>query len=322
MKKGLVLLIEDNKFQAKKTIAILESAGYDVIWEVTGMAGFKAAKTQPPDIILLDVVLPDRDGNEICRFIKMDDEIRNIPVIMLSVRTKLKDRLKGLNIGADDYLSKPFNEKELIARINAFLRIKALQDQLQAKNQQLEEVLKTMAVMATTDYGTGLYNRRHFFELMDKEMSRVDRFKAPLTCMLIDIDHFKKVNDTYGHLVGDSVLMEIGTILRNEFREIETAARYGGEEFVMLLPGTTLSEAKKPALRLLEKIRKHSFKGCTDGRPITISIGLGGIPDPEIKTREDLIRCADHALYRAKHAGRNRIEIATGKESNGPPGLK
>ena len=316
MRKGLVLLIEDNKFQAKKTVAILESAGYEVIWEDTGMSGFKAAKTQPPDIILLDVVLPDRDGHEICRFIKMDEDLRNIPVIMLTVRTKLKDRLKGLHIGADDYLTKPFNEKELIARINAFLRIKVLQDQLQSKNRQLEEALKKLEIMATTDYGTGLYNRRHFFELMDKEMSRADRFKSPLTCMLIDIDHFKSVNDTYGHLVGDSVLMEIGTIFQGELRQVEIAARYGGEEFVMLLPGTTLSDAKQPALRLLEKIRKHSFKGCTDGQPITISIGMGGIPDPDIKTREDLIRCADFALYKAKDAGRNRIEIASGKESH------
>ena len=322
MTKGLILLIEDNKFQAKQTVAILESAGYEVVWEETGMAGFKAAKTQPPDIILLDVVLPDRDGHEICRFIKMDENIRNIPVIMLTVRSKLKDRLKGLNIGADDYLSKPFNEKELIARINAFLRIKALQDQLQSKNQQLEELLKKVAVMATTDHGTGLYNRRYFFELMDKEMSRADRFNSPLTCMMIDIDHFKTVNDTYGHLVGDSVLMEIGTMLRNDLRQIEIAARYGGEEFVMLLPGTTLSEAQKPAGRLLKQIQKHSFKGCADGKPITVSIGLGGIPDPDIKTREDLIRSADFALYKAKHAGRNRIEIATGKESISQPELK
>ena len=261
------------------------------------------------------MVLPDKDSYEICRYIKQDESIRNIPVIMLTAKSGIGDKVKGLNIGADDYLPKPFNEEELLAKINAFLRVKRLQDELQGKNQQLEDLLKKVKLMAITDEGTGLYNRSHFMGLMDKEFSRAVRFNFPLACMMLDIDHFKQINDAYGHLAGDSVLKEIGQILQESLRSIEVPARYGGEEFVLLLPQTTVSDAMKPAHRLLEQFSTHPFKGCAPDRKITVSIGIGGIPDPHIKTNKDLIHCADYALYKAKRNVRNGVEISTGSES-------
>ena len=315
MPKAIILLIEDNSFQAKQTLTCLEAAGYQGIWAETGLAGLKIAKTQRPDLILLDVILPDKDGQEICRFIKRDEATRDIPIIMLTAKSQLQDKVMGLNIGADDYLPKPFNEEELLARINAFLRIKSLQDELKGKNQQLEGLLKQVEIMAITDAVTGLFNRRHFTELFDKEFARAMRFNSPLSCMMVDIDHFKQVNDTYGHQTGDSVLQEISLILQENLRQIEIAARYGGEEFVLFLPETPLSEAMKPARRLLERVATHHFKGLEPDKIVTISIGVAGLPDPLVKAKEDLIRCADYALYKAKRGGRNRIESSTGSES-------
>ena len=251
--KAKILLIEDNKVQAKETIGPLEKAGYEVIWEAAGMSGFKTAVKIRPDLILLDVVLPDRDGHEVCRYIKMNDSLRNVPVVMLTARSEIKDKVRGLNIGADDYLSKPFHEEELLARINAFLRIKRLQDELQGKNLRLEELLRKVEVMAITDGGTGLFNRRHFMELMETEFTRAKRYGSPLSCILLDIDHFKRINDTLGHQVGDSVLAEMAKIIQESFRNIEVTARYGGEEFVVMLPETTLGDARKAAQRLLEQ---------------------------------------------------------------------
>src|SRR3990172_8834934 len=224
MQKARILLVEDNKLQAKQTTDCLEAAGYQVVWADTGLGGFKIVKTQKPDLVLLDVVLPDKDGQEICRFIKADESIRDIPIIMLTAKSGLKEKVTGLNIGADDYLSKPFNEEELLARISACLRTKSLQDELKVKNQQLEGLLKKVEVMAITDTVTGLFNRRHFTELLDKEFARAKRYNAWLSCMMLDIDHFKKINDTYGHHTGDRALQEIGQILQAGLRQVEVVA--------------------------------------------------------------------------------------------------
>jgi diguanylate cyclase (GGDEF)-like protein len=315
MPKANILLIEDNALQAKQTIACLESAGYHLSWAETGLSGLKMAKTDRPDLILLDVVLPDNNGQDICRFIKADEAIRDIPIIMLTAKSELEDKVKGLTIGADDYLPKPFNEQELVAKINALLRIKSLQDELKKKNQELGEVLKTVERMAITDPGTGLFNRRHFTEFLEREFARAKRFNSPLACVMLDIDHFKQINDTYGHQTGDQVLYEIGHILQQNIRQIEIAARYGGEEFVLLLPETPLSEAVKPARRLLEQVAGHHFQGLDRNRMVTVSIGLSALPDPLIQTKDDLIRCADFALYKAKRGGRNRIETCSGSEA-------
>ena len=314
MQRTRVLLVEDSQLEGGKTRACLEGAGYEVIWAKTGFEGLKVAKTRRPDIILLDVVLPDKDGQQICRFIKADEAIRDIPLIMLTGRSGVEDKVMGLKIGADDYLPKPFNEKELLARINAFLRIKALQDGLKSKNTQLEGLLKQVELMAITDAGTGLFNRRHFLELLDKEFERAKRFASPLACLLLDIDHFKQINDTYGHLVGDAVLLDIGGIIKGSLRTIEVAARYGGEEFILFLPETSVSGAVKPAQRLLEQIAGCHFKDLKPDHVITVSIGISGLPDHRISMKQELVQCADYALYKAKRGGRNRIEVSTGLE--------
>ncbi|MBI3995282.1 MAG: diguanylate cyclase [Nitrospirae bacterium] len=314
MSKGRILFIEDNPLQAKQTRTALESADYEVILAENGGAGFKLAKTQPVDLVLLDMVLPDFSGEQICQWLKRDETTQSIPVIMLTAKGSVEDKVAGLQIGADDYVPKPFSDLELLARIQVCLRIKMREDELRGVRNQLENQLKDVEQKAITDSGTGLFNRRHFNELLDKEFSRAKRFNEPLSCLMLDLDHFKDVNDTFGHPAGDSVLSEIATLLQQDIRMIEVAARYGGEEFVLLLPKTQPKEAVKPATRLLESIATHHFKGLPADRVLTVSIGVSGLPDPLIATKEDLIRCADFALYKAKRAGRNRIELCDGAE--------
>ena len=304
MAKAKVLLVEDDPVQASATKEILQKVGYDVILAEDGITAIKAVKTEKPDIILLDVILPGMDGYEICRWLKIEETTKGIPVIMLTVKKELSDKISGLHIGADDYLPKPYNELELNARIYALLRTKALQDELRMKNRQLEELLHKVNYMAITDALTGLYNRRRFHDVLNSEFERARRYTTSFSLVMLDIDHFKRVNDVFGHSAGDNVLKEVASILKNSIREIDTASRYGGEEFMVILPNTARENALVVAERIRLMIGQHAFGGID--RHITVSIGISGMPDAKVESEEKLIRCADFALYRAKQLGRNR----------------
>jgi len=318
MAKAKVLLVEDDPIQAEKAKEKLLIAGYEVIWAADGINAIKIVKTTPPDIILLDVVLPGLDGYEVCRWLKLEESTRGIPVIMLTVKKELSDKISGLNIGADDYLPKPYNELELNARIYASLRTKALQDELRAKNKQLEELLYKVEYMAITDSLTGLYNRRRFHDILSSEFERAKRYATPFALIMVDIDHFKRINDNYGHQAGDTILKEVTSIILKNTRETDTAARYGGEEFMVIMPNTNKKDAKNLAERVRSSIEKNNFSDINDQK-ITVSIGITGMPDPDITKEDVLIRCADFGLYRAKNTGRNKVEMMEGKDLNNFP---
>jgi len=309
MAKATILLVEDNKTQSLVIQDYLSRNGYAVIAVENGMSAFKAAKTNPVDLILLDRILPDMDGSDVCRWLKLDQACRDIPVIMLTAKAEMTDRVSGLEAGADDYLPKPFNETELNARIYARLRSKVHQDELKQKNRQLEDMLTRVETLAIMDPLTNLFNRRRFETILASEFKRADRYQSPLTCIMIDIDHFKLVNDTFGHQAGDVVLKEAAQIIQTAIREVDTAARWGGEEFVVLSPNTTRENAYRVAERIRAAFESHTFVGI-DGQKITISIGISGVPDPSIDMQEKLIHAADTALYEAKKNGRNRIELS------------
>jgi len=308
MAKAKILLVEDDKLQAEVAKDYLEANGYEIIWVENGKSAIKMAKTQPVELILLDLVLPDLDGNEVCRWLKLNEDTKGIPIIILTVKSSTMEKVTGLEAGADDYLPKPYNEIELNARIYACLRTKALQDELRKKNRQLEEVLSQVEILAITDPLTELYNRRYFMSTIEKEFNRTVRFQSPTSCLMIDIDYFKKVNDEYGHHAGDLVLKEIARIIKDHIRKIDTAARWGGEEFIVLLPETKKEDALQAAKRILEGISGHQFSGVP--RKITVSIGLASIPEAFVDTAEKMIHASDLALYDAKAKGRNRIEAA------------
>lgn len=309
MAKAKVLVVEDSHAQAEQVKNYLEKYGYEVVCVNNGKSALKAAMTQQVDIVLLDLVLPDISGNEVCRWLKVNEDTKGIPIIMLTVKDTLTDKVAGLEAGADDYLPKPYNETELNARIYASLRTKSLQDELKKKNRQLEELLKKVEVMAITDQLTGLYNRRHFETVMGKEFAKAKRYKTPLSCLLIDIDHFKRINDMYGHHTGDMVLKGTSKIIACNSRASDTVARWGGEEFIALLSQTEKDNAVNLASRILKSVAETKFPDLPNEN-ITVSIGVATAPKPSIDSEEKLIQAADSALYEAKKNGRNRIEIS------------
>jgi diguanylate cyclase (GGDEF)-like protein len=264
-------------------------------------------KTASYDVILLDLVLPDMNGNEICRWLKLNSETRGVPIIMLTVESALKEKVASLEAGADDYLPKPYNEIELNARIYAALRTKALQDELREKNRQLEELLAQVELQSITDPLTGLRNRRYVETILEKELAKWKRYGTPLTCLMVDVDHFKKINDQHGHLAGDAALKGLAELLTRSLREADTAARWGGEEFLILLPQTEITAASVPAFKILRAVSDWRLAQL-QGLQVTVSIGIASA-DVTTDTPAKLVRAADHALYEAKNKGRNRIAV-------------
>jgi two-component system cell cycle response regulator len=313
MLKARILLVEDSKAQAAITKESLVRSGYDVIWAQNGVSAIKAVKTNSPHIILLDLLLPDMSGTEVCRWLKMNADTKAIPVIMLTVKGTVKDKVSGIEAGADDYLPKPYNDIELNARIYAALRTKALQDELREKNKQLSELLLKVEALAVTDPLTGLFNRRHLQTVVETEWKKMKRYGQTITCLLIDIDDFKSVNDTYGHRAGDSVLVDIAHILKEDLRETDTIARWGGEEFIAILSHTDRDQGMMIAQRILEMVSTHKLEQIPDRR-ITVSIGLS-FAGSSSGTYDGLFNDADAALYDAKRKGKNRVEVAAAKEN-------
>ncbi len=309
--KAKILLVEDDRVQAQFVREFLEKKGYEVVWAENGAFAIKIAKTVAVDLILLDLILPDISGHEVCRWLRLNQDTKGIPIIMLTVKTNITDKIAGLEAGADDYLPKPFDEAELNARIYASLRTKALQDELKERNRQLEDLLRRLEIMAITDHLTEIYNRRHFEEILKREFARALRYNLHLSCLMCDIDLFKRINDTYGHAAGDTVLKEVARLIHSSLREVDVIGRWGGEEFIVLLTQAKKADAKKVAERILQSISAHKFQGLPENEKITVSIGVASIPeDADIDNWEKLIKAADEALYRAKRNGRNRVELS------------
>ena len=303
-----ILFIEDNKLQAKAGKRSLEDRGHEVTLARDGKSAIKAAAGGDFELIILALVLPDMQGTQICQWLKQNESTRLIPVIILTSRSSVNDRVTGLEAGADDFLEKPYNASELNARIKACLRAKALQDELAEKNKELEKLLKEVERLAITDHLTGLFNRRHFNSMLQREFNSAERYERPLSCFMIDIDNFKSINDDLGHHVGDIVLREVSSALQSSLRNVDIVSRWGGEEFVVLLPQTGLDKCVEAAERILSEISSRKFQDL-DERTVTVSIGVCCVPDGSIASSEEMVNAADKALYIAKEKGRNRIEV-------------
>jgi len=308
--KKLILLVEDSPTQARYTGLLLEGAGYEVIFAETGTKGIDLAESANPDLIILDVVLPDIDGFSVCRRIRQRSPLY-IPVLMFTEkRTDMEDKVDGLAVGADDYLNKPFDDREMLARVSSLLRIREVIENLYGRMTDGEQSYQTLRKLALTDRLTGLYNRHYFSEEINKQFVLTKRYTTPLSCIMTDIDFFRDFNTRYGHPAGDWVLQEIAGIMTTQLREGDIIARYGGEEFIILLPMTELKGAAELAERLRMQVEKRVWEHPSHGKlQITISLGVSLFPSPEIKTADQLVECADKALYQAKNSGRNRVEI-------------
>jgi two-component system, cell cycle response regulator len=299
--QGRILVVDDNQDNVEIIATRLRFRGYEIEEASDGMKALDMVHRNPPDLILLDVMLPDIDGYEISRRIKGDEELPFIPIILVTARDSTQDKVAGLDAGADDYLTKPINFPELEARVRSMLRIKKLQDLLEEKMRELER-------LSISDGLTGLFNHRHIHGLLAEEFERADRIGDDLTVAMFDLDRFKSVNDTYGHQAGDRVLQQFADLLRHQARDIDRIGRYGGEEFMVILPSTSLREGTIFVERVRKDAEGHGFAiGRDDPISMTVSAGVATYPHEMVGSPETLVRLADEALYAAKEGGRNRV---------------
>ncbi|RKY75718.1 diguanylate cyclase response regulator [candidate division KSB1 bacterium] len=307
-KEAKILVVDDIAINLELQKAYLTAAGYKVIEAKSGQEALQKVRDEKPDLILLDVMMPKMSGYEVCKILKNDPETQFIPIIMVTALTSVEDKIRGIEAGADDFISRPFNKTELMARVKSLLRIKFLQDQLHQRMQELSEARERLQQLAITDGLTGLFNYRYFREQLEHEINRAERHNLNVSLVMMDIDFFKYYNDRNGHLAGDEVLKHIANILCSNVRKIDIAARYGGEEFALILPETD----KNSAVIVAEKIRKlieddpipHEERQ-PNGK-LTISMGVSNFPD-DSRTAKGLIEIADRRLYNAKQAGRNVV---------------
>jgi two-component system cell cycle response regulator len=297
MTTGTVLIADDSLVIRAVVRNGLEEEGYRVIEADDGLAALEQCRQDPPDVVLLDIEMPGLDGYQVLSELKRDDELKTIPVVFLTSRAGMDDMVAGLRRGAHDYLKKPFETAELLARVASALHVKKLQNELQRRNAELDR-------MSRTDGLTGLYNRWH----LDQELARLHndavRHGDPLCVLLLDLDHFKQVNDVYGHAAGDLVLRAFADRMLGELRAGDIAGRWGGEEFLVILPRTEIDGALDAAERIRLTIGREPVAAAGEDIKVTVSggcaLGPGASPDA-------LVHLADRCLYQAKLAGRNQV---------------
>ncbi len=268
-----------------------------------GLDGFKQLLAYPVDLVLCDLEMPRIDGFKFLSMMQARPELIGIPTIILTGVNDQGSKIRGLGHGASDYITKPFDPEELIARVKVHLKIKQLQDDLRRSNELLLD-------LSITDYLTGLFNRRYFMESLSREMTRSERSNHPLSLIIMDIDHFKQVNDRFGHTKGDHVLQEVAKRISGELRSYDIAARFGGEEFIVILPESDVNDATVVAERIRTSIQDLVFDGLLSELTITISLGVCEKSMLPQISEDAFINAADDALYRAKLYGRNRVELS------------
>jgi diguanylate cyclase (GGDEF)-like protein len=300
-----VLIVEDSDTVRGEIIEVLKQQSlFGTYHEAQdGLQGLRILFEKKVDLILCDLQMPRMDGFKFTAMVQKREELRGIPILLLTGVEDPESKIKGLEQGASDYITKPFDPGELIARVKVHLKIKTLQDQLKSANELLVEI-------SHTDHLTGLYNRRYVVDMLDKEFIRAKRKGRSISILLMDLDHFKQVNDVYGHQAGDSVLKETATMFRGGLRCYDTAARYGGEEFIALIPDSSPTEAVGIAERIREAIEKRVFYWEAASIHVTASLGVATYPMSIVGSVNELVRESDNALYRAKKKGRNRVECA------------
>lgn len=300
--KKRVLIIDDSVVIQRLVQARLRADGFEVATAGDGAEAIELTKQFQPDVVLLDIDMPRVNGFDACRALKDDGETSKVPIIFLTAQTKTEDKVRGLDIGAVDYVTKPFDPVELRARVRSAYRTKYLMDLLEKK--------------AQIDGLTGLYNRAFFDARIKEEMDRAIRYEASLAIVIFDVDRFKRLNDTYGHSFGDVVLADVAETARLIARTTDVVARYGGEEFVIIAPEQDLEGARTIAERVREGIEELEL--AHNGERVTVSASFGVSSTMEIgyDNIQGLVDAADRALYTAKEGGRNRVCIASSDEGS------
>lgn len=293
-----ILVVDDAPENVMLLSLILKDLG-TVSSALSGREAIDKALENPPDLILLDIQMPELDGYDVIGVLKGDPRTENVPVIFVTGLSDDGDEEKGLKLGAIDYITKPYKPAVVIARVRNHLRLREYAVRLEQLNEELER-------LATTDALTSAYNRRYFMSKLEEEVKRVRRYKRASSLMMIDVDHFKKINDTFGHDVGDHVLIALVKLLEEQVRQLDTVARIGGEEFAILMPETSEEDALILVNRLLDAARAAAITVADNTVRFTISIGCTEF-DADTVDGEGILKMADMALYDAKRSGRDQV---------------
>ncbi len=298
--KKTILIVDDTKINIDILLELLGDT-YDILVSLNGTRALEIIDENHVDIILLDILMPDINGYDVCRVLKSKEKTKHIPVIFITANTDEESIENAFEVGGIDYITKPFKALELLARLRTHLNMQELLKELEDSHKDLE-------LLASQDHMTKLYNRRYFSEISMKILELAKRNKKDLSVLMLDIDKFKNVNDTYGHHVGDDVIIALANVLKNLSRNSDVACRFGGEEFLILLPETNL----EGAYAIGEKIRKHVEDLVIklenqETLKFTISAGVAQIDIENELNLEKTIQRADDALYEAKEGGRNKV---------------
>jgi two-component system cell cycle response regulator len=308
-----IVIAEDDAVSRLVLRRALEDLNFEVVAFADGAEAWEYLRTNEARVVITDWMMPGLDGLDLCRRIRVRGALGPyVYLILLTSRSSREDRLKSLQAGADDILSKPLDRAELFARLNVARRIIEMEEQLRSRSLELERMHAELerrnvllAELASCDGLTGLKNHRSFREALDAQFSLARWRGAPLSMVMLDVDQFKSFNDTFGHPAGDEVLREVARLLRSCVRDRDVVARYGGEEFAVLLPSTDIDDSWALAERLRQSIEQHPW----ELRPITISLGIS-TTSPRASRAALLIELADRSLYQSKAEGRNRVTHA------------
>lgn len=292
-------MVDDTQSTTAALEKLLAKEGHDVLGARDGAEAIRLAGSEAVDAILMDVEMPGMDGIQALRILRATQANRYLPVLMMSVNDDRQKRLTAIRLGADDFIAKPWDDEDLVARLGRSLALRGRFDDLANQAAELHR-------QSVTDGLTQVYNHRFFEERLRDEFRRAQRYDDPLALVLIDLDEFKTVNDRFGHQEGDRVLQDVATSLRKSVRDTDVTARYGGEEFALLLPKTHLAGALTVAERVWKDICSLRA-GPGRQAKVTASLGISGYPNRSVLSADQLFRTADDALYRAKREGRNKI---------------
>jgi diguanylate cyclase (GGDEF)-like protein len=295
-----ILIAEDDKVSQRIRKKNIAEWGYDIAVAANGDEALRTLREGDVRLAILDWMMPGINGIELCRHVREDGGPKYVYLIMLTSRDRRQDIVEGLEAGADDYMAKPVNFLELRARIQTGRRIVELEDKLIETNRRLEDI-------ASRDNLTSLWNRANVFLFLEEEMARGRRESRPVSVIMIDVDRFKSINDTRGHLAGDIVLKEIAKRLERGVRAYDRVGRYGGDEMLVILPGCDLEEAAAVGERLRRSISGKKMRTPDGAFDVTVTLGCscsGLIPEA---TAESLVQASDAALYLGKSSGRNRV---------------
>ncbi len=301
--KMKVLIAEDDMMTAKLLEKNIKKWGYEVVITRNGEEAWKEIKGDELRLTVVDWMMPKMDGIDLCRKIRQEKKSNYTYIILLTARDHQQDIIEGLSAGADDYMIKPVNLLELRARLEKGKRIIQLEDNLLESQERLIE-------LASRDSLTGLWNRANVLKFLEEELEQGLRENYPVSVVMIDIDHFKKINDTFGHCIGDIILAKVSYRLKKNVRIYDRVGRYGGDEMLIILPNCSLEDSAQIAERLCLAISKRKMKTSAGLLPVTITLGCASSKNFSQPSVDVLIQASDKALYKAKNQGRNRIALA------------